>query len=264
MAGESELSVAYSDLLAEVMRFLGYGADPLAWTDGQKAEADSYIQAGLRRFYYPPAAESHEAGYAWSFLNPVTTLATVADQGEQDLPGDLGRVLGNFHFDASVYRRSIVQVSETRMQELRSRTSLSGQPEYCTVRHKPKDAARGQRFEVAWWPVPDAAYTLSYRYEAFAGKLSADNPYPLGGMRYAELLIESCLAVAEQKANDQRGLHTAEFERLLAAAIQHDRRQGARYYGAMGDRPDGPTMLPRRGDTPGTYQITYNGVDVDA
>lgn len=264
MAGESELSVSYADLLAEVLRFLGYGSDSAAWTDAQKAEADAYVQAGLRRFYYPPASEAYETGYAWSFLNPVRTLATVADQGEQDLPSDLGRVLGDFHYEASVFRQSIVQVSETRMQELRSRTTSTGRPTHATVRVKPKEASLGQRLEVAWWPVPDAAYTLTFRYEAFNGKLSADNPHPLGGMRHAELLIESCLAVAEQKANDERGLHTAEFERLMAAAIQNDRRMGARYYGHMGECADQPSMIPRHGMTPGTYQITYNGVDVDA
>ena len=262
---ESELSVTYADLLAEVAAFLGYGSDPTAWSAAQRAEADRYVQAGVRRFYYPPAAAGSEVGYAWSFLNPSATLATVADESELVLPSDLGRVLGNFHYEESENQRSIVQISETRLQELRSRqTSSSGHPEYACVRHKAKEPGTGQRLEVAWWPTPDAAYTLTYRYEAYNGKLSDDNPYPLGGMRHAELIVQSCLAVAEQRANDERGLHSEEFERILASAIAQDRRQGARHYGDMGDRPDASRTIPRHGDTGSSYTVTYNGTDVNA
>lgn len=260
---ESELSMPYADLLAEVMAFLGYGSDSVAWTVAQRAEGDRYVQAGVRRFYYPPAVAGVEAGYAWSFLYPVTTLATIADQGEQPLPADLGRVLGGFFYEEGQHRRSIVQVSEQRLQELRSRSSSStGRPEVASVRHMPKDPQRGQRLEVAWWPVPGAAYTLTFQYEAFAGKLSADNPYPLGGMRHAELLVQAILSVAEERANDEDGAvgpHGARFERLLAAAVQQDRRHGARHFGDMGDRPDCPPRLPRRLESI-THPITYNGV----
>lgn len=257
---ESELSVTYADLLAEVAAFLGYGSDPASWTDGQRAEADRYVQAGVRRFYYPPAGEGVEAGYPWSFLSPVATLVTAADEGQQDLPSDLGRVLGQFHYEESQFHKSIVQVSEDRLQALLSRSTRTGRPEVACVRHKAKQPGTGQRLEVAWWPVPDAAYALTFRYEAYNGKLSADNPYPLGGMRHAELIVESCLAVAEQRANDERGNHTAEFQRLLVAAIQQDRRLGATHYGAIGDRPDCPPAVPRRGDTGSSYTITYKGV----
>ncbi len=262
---ESELSVAYADLLSVVAAFLGYGSDSAAWSADQRAEVDRYVQAGVRRFYYPPASGGSEVGYAWSFLNPVATLSTVADLAEQPLPSDLGRVLGHFHYEESEHRRSIVLVSETRLQELRSRqTSSTGHPEFACVRHKAKDPARGQRLEAAWWPTPDATYDLTFRYEAFSGKLSDDNPYPLGGMRHAELIVQACLAVAEQRANDERGLHSEEFERLLAAAIQQDRRQGARHYGHMGHFESQGLTVPRHGDTGSTYPITYNGVDVDA
>lgn len=263
MGAESELSISYATLMSEVAAFLGYGSDSTAWSANQKAELDRYVQSGLRRFYYPPATEGAETGYSWSFLHPVTTLTTAADDGAQDLPAGCGRVLGGFFFDESVYRRSIVQVGEQQYQELISRTESTGAPTCARVRVKDKVPGTGQRLEVAWWPIPDAAYVLTYRYEAYAGKLSDDNPYPLGGMRHAELLIASCLSVAEQRANDERGIQTAEFERLLATAIEHDRRLGAQHFGHMGGFDDGATV-PRHGDTGGTYPITYNGVDVDA
>jgi len=254
---ESELSISYDDLLVEVAAFLGYGSTASAWSVDQRAEADRYVQAGVRRFYYPPAAEGAEAGYQWSFLNPVTTLTTVADAGTQDLPENLGRVLGNFHFDQSEHRASAVQVTEQRLQELLSRSDDTAPPQVARVRHKVQTSG-GQRLEVAWWPVPDGAYVLTYRYEAYAGKLSATVQYPLGGMRHSELLVQACLSVAEQRANDERGIHTAEFERMLIAAIRQDRSVGAQHYGHMG-APDEQAVIPRHGETGVSYDITYKG-----
>jgi len=74
------------------------------------------------------------------------------------------------------------------------------------------------------------------RLPAVWGELSAGliiSPYLLGGMKYAELLTESCLAVAEQRANDEAGGHTAAFYRLLGDGIARDRKQGASYFGPM-------------------------------
>ena len=254
---ESELSIKYADLLAEVAAFLGYGSAPTAWTADQRTECDRYVQGGLRRFYSPPAVQGSEPGYSWSFLSPVVTLATVSGQETQELPGDLARVLGQFHYSATDHHKSVVQAPEDVFQSYKTSSSSTGAPAAASVRHKAKDPGRGQRLEVAWWPIPDAAYTLTYKYEAYNGKLSDDNPYPLGGMRHSELLLESCLAVAEQRANDERGNHTAEFERLLVSAIEQDRRVGSTHFGHMGDRSEASTWLPRRGDTDG---VTYNGV----
>lgn len=259
---ESELSVSYADLVAEVAAFLGYGSDPAG---DALAECDRHVQAGYRRFLYPPAVEGVQAGYSWSFLSPVTTIATVASDQAQDLPADLARVIGSFYYGTQdQLRPAVMQIGEGRYQALVGRAAAESSPQFACVRHKANTApATGQRLEVAWWPTPDAAYTLTYKYEAYTGKLSAQNPYPLGGMKHAELLVESCLAVAEVRSNDEvRGIHSDEFERMLRAAVEQDRGQGAQHYGAMGSNPDGPATVPLRGDTGSTHTITYNGVAI--
>ncbi len=252
---ESGLSISYSDLLVEVGVYLGYDPTPDNWSTAQTAEVDRYIQAGVRQFYYPPAVEGVKSGHVWSFLNPTTSISTAEGDGEQDLPDDLGRVLGDFFFDDQEHRPSIVQVSEARIQALLQRSDDEGCPQVATIRHKAQTAGSGQRLEVVWWPIPDATYVLHYRYEAYNGKLSATNLYPLGGMRYSELVLESCLAIAEQRANDERGIHTENFIRLLRSGIAEDCKQGARYYGPMGGN-NGVTV-PRHGDTGANYNITY-------
>lgn len=231
---ESSLSISYSDLMLEVAAYLGYGNSPEDWTTGQRNEVDRYIQAGIRQFYYPPAVNGLNA-HEWSFLQPHAELTITADEEATELPADLGRVLGDFFHAAESYLPSVVQVSESRIMSFRAKNNESGTPKFAHVRYKAGTTeTAGQRLEVLWYPKPDKDYKLNFSYEAYSGKLTTERPYPLGGMKYAELVTESCLAIAEQRANDENSLHTRRFQELLAAAVKLDERQGARYYGQMG------------------------------
>ena len=250
------LQLAYADICAEVSRFLGYPV-LASQTAAQTAEVDSYVQSGVRQFYYPPAMQGVEPGYEWSFLKPTATLVTVLDVGTAALPAAFGRLAGDMHYASTVYQRAIVQVSEARIQSLLQQSVETDKPRYVAIRYKQEYGTHGQTQEAVFWPIPDAAYTLTYRYEGYSGKLSAVNPCPLGGMRHSELILESCLAVAEQRANDEKGLHTERFMMLLAAGVAQDRRSGGRYYGEMGGGVDDHS---ERRDRQTTYDVTYKGV----
>lgn len=262
---ESGLSVGFSDLCAEVGRFLGYGSASGAWSASQLSEITGYVQSGVRRVYYPPAIQglpSDMLGYEWSFLRPTTTLAMVSGTADYDLPDDLGRVVGCFYYPADEFRVPIEQVSVGRILALRSSSDLTGYPYCFATRFKTEDRTTGSRQEVLFYPEPDITKTLSYEYEAYSGTLSNSYPYPLGGMKLSELYIESCLAVAEARANEESGIHTLNFQTLLIDAIQRDRKRGAVTYGHMGDNSEIPTEF-RRGFTGSTYSITYKGNPVD-
>lgn len=253
---ESELSISYDDLLSAVGSFLGYPIDPDLQSDTQRAEVDLYIQSGIRQFYFPPAVEGVESAFEWSFLTPTATILTVIDQAENDLPDDCSRVLGDFYFAPDTYSRSIPVVSEARIMAMRQQSTDSGLPIYAAVRYKSEARAEttGQRLEVAWWQTPSAAYTLTYKYQAYSGKLTDDLPYPLGGMKHGELITESCLAIAEQRANDEKGLHWDSFMRLLKSGIEQDRKTGAMYFGHMGG-PGDESVYKRRDNG----EVTYKG-----
>ena len=253
--------VNYTTLKAAVGRFLGYSPTEGNWTAAELADVDYYVQAGVRQFYYPPAMEGVEPGWDWSFMRPTTTLTTTASDAAQDLPSALGRVMGDFYYAATVYRRAVVQVSEAEILAALSRSVDTGPPQMACVRFKDQVSGSAQVVEVAWWPIPDATYTLTYRYEARSGKLTGVSPYPLGAQRYGELITESCLAIAEQRANDEAGLHTALFQTLLLAGIALDRKQGALYFGPMG-QPQG-SVISRHSDQGSPYTITYEGTNVD-
>ena len=254
--GESTLSLTFEDLLKEVGGFLGYGSVRVSWTAAQASEIERYVQAGVRQFYYPPAAQGIEAGYEWSFMRPDATVDTLAGASEVALPDGFGRLISDLHYEATVRNPSVIQISYAQLSARLADSVDQSDPQFVATRFKASTGAYGQRQELVLWPVPDAVYTLSFRYEAFACKLSDTNPYPLGGMKFTQLIVESCLAVAEQRANDERGLHSEQFASMLAASIAQDRKNGARYFGHMGGTSE-PCTMARNGQT--SYAITYKG-----
>ena len=236
MMAESSLSLGYPDLMQAVAEYLNYSTDSDDWTTAQTAELDRIVQSGYRQFLYPPALDNIQAGYEWTFLRPVTTIATVADTEDQDLPDDFGRLIDGFTFGASTIAPPVLaDVGEARIRELRQFSDQTGRPRVAAIQIKSSDGTTGQRRKVMWYPTPDQVFTLSYRYEAFNGKLSDSFPYPLGGMKHAEVIRESCLAAAEV-FDDTKGVHWNNFMMQLSAAIVRDRREVTKFFGQVGTR----------------------------
>lgn len=178
-----------------------------------------------------------------------------------DLPDDFGALVGNLHFATEINRRQIVIVPLSQILERRARYDLVQAPQLAAIRYKSTDGSNGQRQEILFWPRPDTYYNLWYTYEAYNGTLTDANPYPLGGMQLAELYIESVLAVAEQRENQEAGLHTQLFEALLQDALARDRSRGGQQFGQMGHREildDRGRRWPH-GYTGAPYPITYDG-----
>jgi len=171
------------------------------------------------------------------------------------LPDNFGRIIGSFQHAADEHRSPIMVISESAILEMRAHTDLTGVPVYAAVRPKSSTGATGQRWEVIFWPRPDTSFVLTYSYEAYSGALTDLLPYPLGGMQLSELYIESCLSVAEQRLNNELGLHTQAYQSLILDAIARDMKRGAQNFGFMGhiEDPDERIRI-RRGLTGVTYK----------
>ena len=262
----TELSITYSDLFREVKRFLGYGDSSVTLTDAQTEEVDDYIQAGVRQFYYPPAMEGADVQHEWSFLKPVGQVTTTIGTSSVALSSDFGRLLGNVEFESSLHLPPAISCPEGLIRaRLASDSDNPGPPRIVCVRHLATFGDNGQLCEMLMWPIPDDAYLLTFRQESDGGKLSETlRPFPLGGPRYAGLVLESCLAIAEQRANDETGLHTDKFKRLLISAVIQDRKFSARFYGALSASSlngYGPSDFRGHGITKQeAFPLTYHGV----
>lgn len=188
------------------------------------------------------------------------TFRLIRSPANYNLPDGVSRIVGSLHFASNEYRREVLIVPIGRLLEMRARSSLTGYPEYAAIRYKTSDQTTGSRQEILFFPEPDTYKVLSYEFEVYQGNLTDGAPYPLGGMKMSELYVESCLAVAEQRANDNSGLHTNLFNILLADAVARDRSQSAQNFGQMGDGEHQVYQGFRRGFVGSNYPITYGGV----
>jgi hypothetical protein len=260
---ESTLTLDFDDLKSEVGFFLNYTSDSTNWSTAQENEIEKIVQTGYRRVLFPPAMQGVPQAYEWSFLRPTTTLAISADDGDYDLPDDLGRVVGDFHYAADKHYAPVKRIPLSQLLDMRSTSDMNGWPNFFAVRWKDTDESSGQRQEALFYPEPDASYTLYYIYEVYTGQLSDTYKYPLGGMQMSELYKESCLAYAEERNEDQPGVHSAAFARLLADQVARDmKRGGGHNYGQMGQGGELEDIVEwRRGNElhNGSYSITYSG-----
>ena len=80
-------------------------------------------------------------------------------------------------------------------------------------------------------------------------------------LSWAVVLGASCLAVAEQRINGEKGVQSEAFLRNLATSVERDRKSGAQVFGNMGDPGDYPGCGSdnRFCYGPDNYEITYKG-----
>jgi hypothetical protein len=239
---ESTLTLCYVELMSDVAYFL-YGKRQLEdLSTDQLRISDDCVQAGYRQFLYPPAAEGIPAGYEWGFLRPTSSLVTEEDDADQDLPADFGRLIGDgFTFEADAQVAPVLaDIGEGKIRRLRLEHDETGRPRVAGLRRKASDGTTGQRWEVMWFPTPDDAYTLEFRYEAFVEALSETAPYPLGGVKHADAIRASCIFAADAKVNDSRdGSSRMDFFSRLASSIKRDRAESQKFFGDVTRSEDG-------------------------
>lgn len=258
---ESGLSLGYADFCTETGYYLGYGRDSIAaptkWSADEQTDIDRVVQDGYRQFL---AAQGGERPHEWSFLRIITSLDTAAGTYNQTLPDNCGGDIGDeLYFDVTEsYSAPARKVSVETILEFRSgqSTAATGAPKFFATRMLTGAAgATGQRYEVIFYPTPDAIYTMHFRHTILSANLTVAAPYPLGGMRHGATIQASCLAVAELRMNDEKGPRWADYVRQLEGSVRVDERTPGRlwlgYVGGNRRADLWPRAIPP--------QTTYNG-----
>ncbi len=244
---ESTLTINRVSLEGKVGIFLGWGAGDengdRAWSTRQAREVRDCVESGLRRFYYPSPALTKGESISWSFLHPFVDLELLQGNRHVMLPGNFGGVdTGEIQVtDATSLMFMPIRIEGAgKLDALYATlTSPTGRPQVAAiVPLKGITHDRGQQFQLYIFPVPDAVYTLRMQYYFLPNYPDGTEAFAYGGAEHAETLLESCLAVAEERRDNQPGVHLQAFQRQLLASIQMDRKKKPQWIGRNIDRSD--------------------------
>ena len=202
--------------------------------------------------------------------NPGADISTASTsrlhQDDYDLPDDFGRIMGDLTFsekDKSWHTVKIV--GENRIREMRQRdysTTSTVDPYYAAIRPEAQSTtdATGSRQVIQFWPAISSAVTVSYRYRVRASHdVTEVAKHPYGASDHSELILSSCLAVAEQRLDNERGPYYARFMDCLMSSIELDARSNrAENLGYNGDGSDGMSLY--EGKFTGSDRIQHKNI----
>lgn len=226
--GSTTLKVRYDELLRDVGRHLGFDRDPDNWESNQTQDVEDIIKSGQWHFYWPPSLDQEGSrAHVWSFLCVSHQISLVAGTIAYDLPDDFVRMQSGFTFgsDGNQFRLSVIE--DERLRSMQSKSYLTGVPYYVAIRARNDRADEG--YELAFYPTPDRAFTISFRYEKLPSEIDENNQYHLGPSVHSKLLVSACLMEADRKLNPESsspdgGLHVQQFFRQLSSSIAIDRQ----------------------------------------
>lgn len=243
---ESTLQLKFSDFTGQVGLFLGYGMGSAngdtAWNTQTTNIINGIVASGIRQFYFPPAPEGEGSSYDWSFLKPVALIDFPLGSKIALLPDDFGGFEGEITLSSNQsqvwWPIKLVGIGQIN-KEYSALPAATGRPLLaCLEPLKGTSINKSQRFQLVLWPLADQDYTLQFQYYLLPDMLTGNAPYCYGGAAHAETILESCLAIAEQRLDDASSVHSMKFNERLVASISIDRKSKPQNLGRNMDRSD--------------------------
>ena len=221
---QPNLLAGWTDYRSELALWLGYGFDSTQWTADEILELNRHIQEAYRWILYPQTIPGERIPHTWTWLEQTTTLVTTADDYDYTLPADYGSFIGqHMYWGEGVTYDPPYRTNDTEILLKRQFNELTDRPQCFALRWVAQTAGTNQRQELIFWPTPADEYTFIYKYAVLTGPLSETNPYPLGGPRSSQLMMEAVKAIGETKKNGQRGDQWNVFIAQMQSAIQLDK-----------------------------------------
>ena len=214
-----QLKITYDELRREVGRFLGYSRTPTDWDSNEAQDVADIVRGGLRGLYFPS-----EASHRWSFLCTTVDLNIASGTRTYPLPLDFISFESSITYSEGDNSGRLTEVDSDELRAVSSNELISGTPQYFAMSARTQ-AADG--YQLTLYPTPDKAATLRYSYQYSPEELSEDNQFHRGSAAHSELLLASCLMVADRMLNKesldpQGGLYAARYISLLKSSIAID------------------------------------------
>lgn len=217
----------YPWFLLSVGLYKGLGANPDAWDDEQTNLVDYFVQRGANQFYFPPSLPPGPDGkpYTWSFLKLVQQISLVDATSSYDLTDPNIQAIT---FEAGDTSQRIEMISYDSFRAVVSKVSANGGlPKYAAVAPKALATTAEQVYELHLYPTPSTATMPSsgkvdVYYHASPAVMTMTNLHPQGGLKHAETILASMLAIAELDKDGQPGPMDARFKERLQGSLAYD------------------------------------------
>ena len=162
---------------------------------------------------------------------------------DMDLDDDFGGIEGTITYQGQAGKPPINIIGANKILELRNRQSVPIRSPYvAAVRIRDtQTTTTGARWEVMFYPTPDAAYVLTFQYIALVTELDTTDTAPVGGMLHGETIMASIMAVAEAQLEPAPSQFNwvARFERQLEASVRLDMAANTpEFFGYNADHSD--------------------------
>jgi hypothetical protein len=206
------MQYTYLELKNRVSKFLGtYGSSGPSGTD--LTDAEDMVKSGYLTFL---------TAYDWTFRRKYASLATASDIYIYELPQDFGGIRTPFKFTSQSGYPALQEVSEGDILEMREGGETTSYPQYFAVRAGHHNPETGQRYEVMFWPTPDAEHVLYYSHYTMPPMMSGDDDVPMGGAENSECIMCYCLAAAEVEQDEVAGVQSERANIMLSRSIKMD------------------------------------------
>lgn len=220
----------------------------------------SIVITGVDTFVIVAYTSTTEIDVTGDASGASSATFSIASAGLYRLPDDCQDVEGAITFAAETGERTMIQKPEEWMRGKRQwEGSTTGPPLYWAMIPAAFAEATGQRWDLSMWPTSDDNYTVTYRKLVNPDVLAAAQ-FVRGGMAHTETILESCLAIAEARYDDNQGIHKGLYEEKLQESISVDARVAPETLGMNLDRTTGRS---RRSDGTygdcGLYRVSYEG-----
>lgn len=253
----TSMLLTFEDLYLQVSYFLGITAQGTAPTSNALTKCKNVVYRGYRQFLMPIDLKTGKR-YVWSFIKQEGTLTTEVGKWEYQLPSGFGQLTRKFEYDASVGRPPIQHRSVSYIMSLRNIYVSNSYPKYFALRAGSFDKETGQVNEVIFHEPPDSKYILNYGYLLEPPKPTATTDVFIGGARASEVILECCLAAAEDE-DERKGtnFHSAKSQQLIQQLIEHDKTFAAETVGLMRDPAVGRPISRREFEIPDAPTSVY-------
>jgi len=186
------------------------------------ATTKDIVYRGYMKFLLPVSPKDEEI-YIWSFLRQPWKLNFEPNKWEYPLPKDFERFFRKIEYDDEQRIARMEKTTERKIMRSRNNLQFNSYPTEYAIRTAKFDKKVGSTKELICYPTPTARSIVNSTYVMTPDKPEASTDYFIGGPMESEVVLQCCLAIAENQEDEKIGVETKKAVDLIQALIRKDK-----------------------------------------